>query len=92
MRCYADHSFADPTMQTEHAIRLLRDVCAVRHLSLNTEQSYTQWLRRYAAFLKLKQRESFTTTEQKFEAFLTSLAHSGVSASTQNQIRVSHNY
>ncbi len=72
-------------MNIHHAIRLLQDACAVKHLALNTEQSYTQWLRRYATFLRAKKPHALGTTEQKIEAFLTSLARSGVSASTQNQ-------
>jgi site-specific recombinase XerD len=72
-------------MNIHHAISLLRDVCAVKHLALNTEQSYAQWLLRYAAFLRTPEHKQLTNPEQKMEAFLTSLAHSGVSASTQNQ-------
>ncbi len=56
----------------------------LRHFSLKTEKSYTQWLRRYAAFLT-EQSGGLGTTEQKLETFLRRLALSGVSASTQNQ-------
>ena len=66
------------------AKRLMREACALRHLSLNTEKTYTHWLVRYAAFLKDPKLKSLTT-ELKIEAFLTKLALSGVSASTQNQ-------
>src|SRR5271169_7032826 len=38
-------------MQIHHATRLMREVCALRHLSINTEKSYTHWLGRYASFL-----------------------------------------
>ena len=72
-------------MKIHHAISLLRDVCAVKHLALKTEKSYTQWLLRFAAFLKVQVHQSGCNTEQKIEAFLTRLARSGVSASTQNQ-------
>ena len=72
-------------MEIHHAIRLLRETCALKHLALNTEKSYTQWLGRYAAFLKAPSPKPLVTAEHKIEAFLTSLALSGVSASTQNQ-------
>ena len=66
------------------AKRLMREACALRHLSLSTEKTYTHWLLRYAAFLKDPKLKSLTT-ELKIETFLTNLALSGVSASTQNQ-------
>ena len=62
----------------------MREACALRHLSLSTEKTYTHWLLRYAAFLKDPKLKSLTT-ELKIETFLTNLALSGVSASTQNQ-------
>ena len=71
-------------MQIQHAIRLLREACALRHLSINTENTYTHWLGRYGAFLK-DPRFKNLTTEKKMAGFLTRLALSGVSASTQNQ-------
>ena len=61
----------------------MREVCALRHLSINTEKSYTHWLVRYGSFLK-DPKLKLLTTEMKIEAFLTRLA-TGVSASTQNQ-------
>lgn len=36
-------------MHIQNAIRLLRETCALQHLALNTEKSYTHWLARYAA-------------------------------------------
>ena len=56
----------------------------LRHLSINTEKSYTHWLVRYGAFLKDPKLKNLAP-EQKMEAFLTRLAISGVAASTQNQ-------
>ena len=76
--------FVYPDMLIHHATRLMRETCALRHLSINTEKSYTHWLRRYGVFLKDPQLKNLTT-EQKIEAFLTRLATAGVSASTQNQ-------
>src|SRR5664279_1144885 len=71
-------------MQIQHATRLMREVCALRHLSINTEKSYTHWLVRYGSFLK-EPMLKLLTTEKKIETFLTRLAFTGVSASTQNQ-------
>ena len=71
-------------MQILHAIRLMREACALRHLSINTEKTYTYWLGRYGLFLKGKFAKPMTT-EQKIETFLTRLAISGMSGSTQNQ-------
>ena len=39
-------------MQIHHATRLMREVCALRHLSINTEKSYTHWLSATAFFLR----------------------------------------
>src|SRR5689334_20200768 len=71
-------------MQIQNAIRLIREVCALRHLSLNTEKSYCHWLCRFGSFLK-DQKLKTMKPETKMEAFLTRLAITGVSASTQNQ-------
>lgn len=71
-------------MLIHHAIRSMRELCVLRHLSINTEKSYTHWLGRYGLFLKDPQLKNLTA-ERKIEAFLTRLALSGVSASTQNQ-------
>ena len=71
-------------MQILHAIRLMREACALRHFSINTERTYIHWLGRYGLFLK-DQHAKPMTTEQKIETFLTRLAISGMSGSTQNQ-------
>ena len=71
-------------MQIHHATRLMREVCALKHLSINTEKSYIHWLVRYGSFLK-DPKLKLRTTEMKIEAFLTRLSITGVSASTQNQ-------
>ena len=39
-------------MQLQHVMRLIREVCAVRHLSINTESTSTHWIARYGSFLK----------------------------------------
>jgi site-specific recombinase XerD len=72
-------------MNTQHAIRLLQETCALHHTALSTEKSYIHWLQQYARFLQGPQRKPLLATEAKMEAFLTHLALQGVSASTQNQ-------
>ena len=62
----------------------MREVCALRHLAINTEKSHTHWLGRYASFPEDPKLKALTH-EKKIEAFLTRLAIAGVSASTQNQ-------
>ena len=48
------------------------------------KKTYTHWLGRFGSFLKDKRFKTLTP-EKKMEAFLTRLAISDVSASTQNQ-------
>ena len=72
-------------MQTTHAIRLLRETCALQHTALKTEKTYTYWLLRYATFLKSPRAKPFSQPKEKMEAFLTQLANERVSATTQNQ-------
>ena len=57
----------------------------LRHLSVQTEKTYVHWVKRYAAFLQRAKLPPDQPSEAKMEAFLTSLARGGVSASTQNQ-------
>lgn len=69
-------------MTTDQAIQSLRDAIRRRHLSWSTEQTYTGWLRRYCAWLPSHPAGDSTA---KVSAFLTSMAHTNCSASTQNQ-------
>jgi site-specific recombinase XerD len=71
-------------MQIPDAVRLVREACAVRYLSVSTEKTYTHWLGLYGTFLKDPKLKTLTS-ERKLEALLTRLAMTGVSASTQNQ-------
>ena len=71
-------------MNIPHAIRLVRETCVLRHFSFKTEKTYVHWLRRYGAFLK-EAPVTALPTEKKIEAFLTHLAISGITGSTQNQ-------
>ena len=57
-------------MQISDAIRSVREHCALRHLSINTEKAYTHWLGRYGGFLKNPKLNSLSS-ERKIEAFLT---------------------
>lgn len=38
-------------MTTEEAVKKVRAVVQLRHLSLATEESYTMWVRRFARFV-----------------------------------------
>jgi site-specific recombinase XerD len=57
----------------------------LKHLSVQTEKTYVHWVKRYGGFLQASQLPPDQPSERKMEAFPTSLARSGVSASTQNQ-------
>ncbi len=54
-------------------------------MALSTEESYCAWLARYIRFLAREPLPNDARSEQKVEAFLSSLARQSVSASTQNQ-------
>lgn len=69
-----------------HRKRLLdevRDALTLRHYSRSTCDAYVGWIRRYILFHG--RRHPSTLKEADVAAFLSSLATSGVSASTQNQ-------
>jgi hypothetical protein len=51
----------------------MREVCALRHLSINTEKSYIHWLGRYGSFLRDPKLKSLTP-EKQIKSFLTRLA------------------
>ena len=61
----------------------VRDVIRVKHYSLQTERSYIQWIKRYIIFHAKRHPKEMGKIE--IEQFLTSLAHSKVSSTTQNQ-------
>jgi len=62
----------------------VRDVIRRKHYSIRTEQTYTDWIRRFILFHK--KRHPSEMAEKEVTAFLTSLARDGnVAASTQNQ-------
>jgi integron integrase len=62
----------------------VREAARVRHMSLRTEKTYVQWIRRYILFHG--KRHPADMVEAEINAFLTHLAVDGrVSASTQTQ-------
>ena len=63
------------------------EVMRLRHYSIHTERSYSDWIKRYVRFHGMKERdELFSGSESKVERFLTHLAVDGqVSPATQNQ-------
>lgn len=56
----------------------------LQHKSINTEKAYIHWISSYIEWLK-KHGKKQVDSRARMEAFLTSLAHRQVSASTQNQ-------
>lgn len=72
-------------MNQQAAIEALRNVIRRKHLALSTEQSYCGWLARYCEYLGRARLPAELSSERKMEAFLTMLARTDVSASTQNQ-------
>src|SRR4051812_14109222 len=71
-------------MQINDAIRLTAEACARKHLAISTQKSYLHWLSRYGLFLR-DCKSIPVSTELKMQVFLTKLAKTGISASTQNQ-------
>ena len=71
------------SMNTTQAIDQLRQALRRQHMARSTEESYVFWIRRYAKTLATPAPN--LPTEKKIENFLTELARSGVSASSQNQ-------
>ena len=66
----------------------VREVMRLKHYSLRTERTYSDWIRRYIHFHRLKGRgrNCCVAPEAKVELFLSDLAVRGqVAASTQNQ-------
>ena len=61
----------------------LRDKIRVKQYSYKTEKTYLDWTERFIRFHKLRHPKEMGKSE--IESFLTHLAKSGVSASTQNQ-------
>ena len=61
-------------------------VMRLKHYSIHTERSYSDWIKRFVKFHGMKSRDELEGGEPKIEQFLTHLAVTGkVSPSTQNQ-------
>jgi integron integrase len=75
------------TAPASHKRKLLdqvRDAIRRKHFSIRTEQSYTEWIKRYILFHNKRHPREMAETE--VTEFLTHLARDGhVAASTQNQ-------
>jgi integron integrase len=64
----------------------IREVMRLKHYSLRTERTYSDWVRRYVQFHRMRARAEMLPAEPKIEAFLSDLAVNGrVAVSTQNQ-------
>lgn len=67
----------------ERGLEKLREVCRVRHYSLQTEQTYCHWLKRFWADAVRMPLD--WTREQKLERWLSDMARGDCAASTQRQ-------
>lgn len=71
-------------MKKPRLMEQVREAIRVRHYSLRTEQSYSQWIKRFILFHNKRHPSEMGKTE--VESFLTWLAtHKNVAAATQNQ-------
>jgi integrase len=71
-------------MQQPRLLERVRSVARLRHLSLRTEQAYSDWIRRFVLFHRKRYPAQMGAEEVR--QFLSHLAVEGrVSASTQNQ-------
>lgn len=68
-----------------NALQRMIDALRLKHYSLNTEETYVGWAKRFRAWLGQQVALHQASSEAKVQAFLTALAQDGVSASTQNQ-------
>ena len=63
----------------------VREVMRLKRYSIRTERCYSDWVRRYVRFHRMRSREDLAGAERKIELFLSDLAVNGqVTASTQN--------
>lgn len=68
----------------DQTLAKVRDLCRLRHYSLNTEKTYCGWIGSYIDWLA-KHGRDLPDSRARVEAFLTREAHRGCAASTQNQ-------
>lgn len=55
----------------------ISEVMRLKHYSIRTEQTYSDWARRYVQFHQMHRREEMPPAEPKIKAFLTELAAKG---------------
>jgi integrase len=71
-------------MTKDQALAELKRVLRMRHYALSTTENYAHWTKRFFEFLASR-RDLDTTPAVRMEAFLSALARTRCSASTQNQ-------
>lgn len=73
--------------QRREAIDAVADACRLKHLALATRKTYCHWTGRFCDWLRMQTENDQVpeTPAEKMEGFLTMLAKSNLSASTQNQ-------
>ncbi|MDA3941039.1 MAG: phage integrase N-terminal SAM-like domain-containing protein [Spirochaetia bacterium] len=65
----------------------MKNAIRIKHYSLQTEQSYIQWVRRYIYFHNKRHPDEMGSLDvQKFLSYIAVDQH--VSVSTQNQVRL----
>jgi integron integrase len=71
-------------MTKEHALTQMKRILRMRHYALSTEENYLHWVGRFLDFLR-RHRSLPLAPASRMEAFLSAIAQSKSSASTQNQ-------
>src|ERR1700733_7305139 len=79
--CLMDSSTGDPAKPK--LLDRVRSAIRLRHYSPRTETAYVAWIRRFIVFHGKRHPQEMG--EPEVTAFLSALAHRGVSSSTQNQ-------
>jgi integron integrase len=76
-----------PKQKKKKILDEVSEVMRVKHYSIHTERSYSEWIKRFIIFHGMQEREElFVEGEKKIEDFLTNLAvNRNVAPSTQNQ-------
>lgn len=70
-------------MKPSEAIAELTRLLRLRHYSLNTEDTYCHWVRKFFGWIR--QNPEATTPRERMEGFLSNLARQDVAAATQHQ-------
>ncbi len=73
-------------MKNQRLMDEVHEVMRLKHYSIHTERSYSDWIKRFVHFHGMKSRDDLKGGEPKTEQFLTHLTVDGnVFPSTQNQ-------